>query len=77
VDSDRTGDRAAGCGALMEPIGAFTRPKGEYCLVHRCLNCGYERFNRIAADDDFERVLALPRLEPRVAPPPRKRVQGW
>jgi hypothetical protein len=52
----------------MEPIGAFVRPKnGEHVLVHRCLGCGFERFNRIAADDDFERVLALPQLPPRSA----------
>jgi ribosome biogenesis GTPase len=54
------GDRASECRGLMEPIGAFTRPKGEHVIVHRCLTCGFERYNRIAADDDFEKVLALP-----------------
>ena len=53
------------CGSLMEPIGRFQRLKGEYVIVHRCLGCGFERFNRIGADDDFERVLALPELAPR------------
>jgi hypothetical protein len=48
----------------MEPIGSFQRRKGEYVLVHRCLDCGLERFNRIAADDDFDLVLALPSLPP-------------
>ncbi len=49
----------------MEPIGSFQRPNGEYALVHRCLGCDIERFNRIAADDDFDLVLALPALPPR------------
>lgn len=48
----------------MEPIGRFQRRKGEYVLVHRCLACELERFNRIAADDDFDLVLALPSLPP-------------
>lgn len=52
----------------MEPIAAFTRLKGEHVLVHRCLGCGFERFNRIAADDDFDLVLGLPVVEPRTAP---------
>jgi hypothetical protein len=50
----------------MEPIGSFQRPNGEYVLVQRCLGCGIERFNRIAADDDFDLVLTLPSLPPRM-----------
>jgi len=49
----------------MSPIGSFARPKGEQVLVHRCLTCGFERHNRIAADDDFDLVLGLPALAPR------------
>ncbi len=52
------------CGGSMEAIGSFQRRKGEYVLVHRCLDCGLERFNRIAADDDFDLVLVLPSLSP-------------
>ncbi len=65
VDAATTGDRASGCGGLMAPIGAFQRPNGEHVVVHRCLGCGFERFNRIAADDDFDLVLSLPVLPPR------------
>ncbi len=65
VDGSRPGDRASDCGGSMEPLGAFVRPKGEHVLVHRCLSCGFERHNRIAADDDFDLVLTLPVLEPR------------
>lgn len=51
----------------MEPIGYFLRPNGEYVLVHRCLGCEFERFNRIAADDNFELVLTLPEVPPRTS----------
>jgi hypothetical protein len=44
----------------MAPIGFFIRPNGEYALIHRCLGCGVHRHNRIAADDDFDLVCALP-----------------
>lgn len=55
------------CGGSMEPIGSFQRPNGEYVIVHYCLGCGFERFNRIAADDDFDLVLSLPELAPRTS----------
>lgn len=60
VDERLPGDRASPCGATMAPIGAFVRANGEHTLVHRCLDCGIVRHNRIAADDDFALVLALP-----------------
>lgn len=69
VDERVSGDRASRCGGSMEPIGAFTRPKGEHVIVHRCLSCGFERHNRIAGDDDFELVLKLPVVERRLDPP--------
>lgn len=59
VDTDVPGDRKNSCQGMMEPIGAFTRRTGEYVLVHRCIKCGWQRYNRIAADDDFEKVVAL------------------
>jgi len=55
------------CGASMQPIGYFQRLKGEYVIVHQCLGCGFERFNRIAADDDFELVLSLTRVPARTS----------
>ncbi|MDP9236358.1 MAG: RNHCP domain-containing protein [Chloroflexota bacterium] len=66
VDDRTPGDRASDCHSLMEPAAAFTRPKGEHCIVHRCLGCGFERHCRIAADDDFDAVLALPEVAPRL-----------
>lgn len=43
----------------MKPIGVFTRRTGEYVLVHKCERCGFERYNRVAGDDDFDLVTAL------------------
>ena len=67
VDDRKSGDRMSTCGSVMEPIGHFQRPNGEYVIVHTCLGCGFERFNRIAADDDFELVLSLPAQAPRTS----------
>jgi hypothetical protein len=65
VDGRVPGDRAATCGGSMSPIGAFQRPNGEHAVIHRCLTCRFERYNRIAADDYFELVLQLPAVQPR------------
>ncbi len=70
VDAERSGDRASPCKGMMEPIGVFERPTGEEVIVHRCVKCGFERFNRVGADDDEPVVAALPRVEPRSAPRP-------
>jgi hypothetical protein len=68
VDGKRPGDRASECGSLMAPVTRFDRPDGEAMLVHRCLGCGFERHNRLAADDS---ILLLTRL-PLVAPPAKR-----
>jgi len=65
VDGRVPGDRASTCGGSMAPIGAFVRRNGEHVVVHRCLTCRFERYNRIAADDYFDLVLSLPPVEAR------------
>ncbi len=67
VDANRSGDRGSACKGMMEPIGVFERPNGEEVIVHRCVLCGFERFNRVGADDDEAQVAALPRVAPRSA----------
>lgn len=59
VDSDVPGDRANICGGPMEPIAVTTRRTGEFVLTHRCQKCSFERFNRIAGDDNFDLVLKI------------------
>jgi DNA-directed RNA polymerase subunit RPC12/RpoP len=70
VDGRVPGDRANTCGGSMAPIGAFVRRNGEHAIIHRCLTCRFERYNRIAADDDFALVLSLPVLPARPMPVP-------
>jgi hypothetical protein len=67
VDERTPGDRASACGGSMAPVGHYTRRDGESLIVHRCDACGQERANRIAADDDFGLVQALPVWGPRQA----------
>lgn len=77
VDGRRPGDRASECGASMRPVGAFLRERGEHVILHRCDGCGFERHNRIAADDDFVLVLRLPLIEPRTAGRRQRDDAGW
>jgi hypothetical protein len=67
VDGRTPGDRASACHGKMAPAGVFTRRNGEHVILHRCLTCGFERHNRIAADDWFDLVLSLPLIQPRIS----------
>jgi len=64
VDLKRPGDRKAECRSLMQPIGRIARRNGEQVLIHRCLGCGKDDPNRIAADDNPVLLMTLPLLEP-------------
>ncbi|MGH3981064.1 MAG: RNHCP domain-containing protein [Pseudonocardiaceae bacterium] len=52
------GDRAADCGAAMQPVGALSEHDG-LVVVQRCVACGHTWRNRIATADDRDAVLAL------------------
>lgn len=67
VDGKTPGDRGSDCESLMAPAGAFFRPNGEQVVVHRCLGCGFERHNRVAADDNPLLLMRLPLVEPRLS----------
>jgi len=45
------GDRAASCGGLMEPRRIVGSSTSGWKIVHRCVDCGFERANRAALDD--------------------------
>lgn len=64
VDDKTPGDRASECRSLMEPIGVFYRRNLEQVVVHRCLGCGFTRYNRIAADDNPILLNELPIVDP-------------
>ncbi|MEU5871040.1 RNHCP domain-containing protein [Glycomyces sp. NPDC047369] len=59
VDRRIPGDRASECKGRMEAVAVFTRPDGEWMIVHQCLSCGELSSNRIAGDDN---AVALVRL---------------
>lgn len=68
LDLQSPGDRLSACRGLMQPVGLSrkpgrnkyaTRASGELLLVHLCAECGRVSLNRLAADDDPERVEAV------------------
>jgi hypothetical protein len=68
LDWRRAGDRLSACKGSMQPIGLTVkktrqkyglRSQGELMLIHRCLECGKIAINRIAADDDSQRVVGI------------------
>jgi len=52
------GDRLATCGGLMEPTGIII-VRDVTSVMQRCVSCGHERKNRIAANDDMKVVMEL------------------
>ncbi len=65
VDESLPGDRASGCGGLMQPVGLLQNRKGKGLqLRHRCSLCGHQSVNRVAlhtVQDDVEGLLAFMR----------------
>jgi hypothetical protein len=68
VDQKKAGDRLSACKAEMKPIGLTLKKikkkygpqnQGELMLIHRCSGCGKISINRIAADDDADKILEV------------------
>jgi len=69
VDREVAGDRYDICHGLMEPIGLTfkhegvdkygQKKQGELMLVHRCQRCGKVSINRVAGDDDPQKILEI------------------
>jgi ribosomal protein L37AE/L43A len=68
VDLHQAGDRLCACRGLMKPVGMTiknsrdkyaTSQNGELMLVHRCTQCNRLSINRVAADDDPMKLLAV------------------
>ena len=57
VDID-PGDRAQSCHGLLEPIGIEKNKKG-YIIIFKCKKCGEIRKNKIAEDDDMDKIIEL------------------
>lgn len=52
------GDRASGCGALMKPIGIEMK-KGDYIIIHECIDCGHIKKNKRAPEDNFDTIVEI------------------
>lgn len=69
VDLKKPGDRKSLCHGSMGPIGLVfkdegtdkygNKRQGEIMLVHHCMKCDEISVNRIAADDDAEKILEV------------------
>ena len=69
IDRSIPGDRKSFCYGLMEPVGLTFKDegfdkygkkrRGEIQIIHKCVVCGKETKNRIAGDDDPEKVIEL------------------
>ena len=67
LDLVTAGDRLSACKAPMQPLGLTMKPGrnryaqtgGELMLVHACVGCSRLSINRIAADDDADRLLEI------------------
>lgn len=68
LDLFEAGDRLSACKDLMVPVGLTMKKsrdkyanqsQGELMLVHVCKGCEQISINRIAADDDPEKILEL------------------
>lgn len=60
VDKDLPGDRLSFCNGLMEPI-KIESIHGDFLIVHKCKKCGKIMRNKVAKEDNFERVVDISR----------------
>ena len=63
------GDRAAGCGGMMEPVAVQRDGRRKWMIMHKCTRCGDVRRNKAALDvavqpDRFEALLDVARGAP-------------
>ncbi|MCX6811665.1 MAG: RNHCP domain-containing protein [Candidatus Berkelbacteria bacterium] len=52
------GDRKNTCSGLMKPVGVEKKGE-EYIILHRCMECGAEKKNRAAKDDNFDILIRI------------------
>ena len=52
------GDRLQTCHGLLIPIGIETTKKG-YVIIFKCKKCGEIRKNKVAEDDDMDKIIEL------------------
>ena len=59
VDQDIPGDRKSSCHGLMKPYKIDYQSNKGYIIIHKCLQCGQLKRNKVSKDDDFDKVIEL------------------
>jgi len=54
------GDREETCGGLMKPVGT-EGTQAKYFLLYSCEKCSLRNKNRVAENDNFDKVLEVAR----------------
>lgn len=53
------GDRASDCGGLMRPTGVLSKGGEVTEIIHKCVNCGHEKANKISSEDDQNTLINI------------------
>lgn len=53
------GDREAVCGGMMKPVG-IKKAGDEVDILHRCIQCRHEHWNKAAPHDNKDVLFELP-----------------
>jgi len=57
VDVD-PGDRLAGCGGMMKPVG-IEKNGDEIKIIHKCQTCGHVKKNKTGKEDNDDVIIQL------------------
>lgn len=52
------GDRASECGGMMRPV-TLEEHQGGHRVLHRCVSCGHEKYNKVQKGDRFDPEMVL------------------
>lgn len=55
----KIGDRKSTCGGVMEPVDMTFKKNGELMLIHKCIVCNKLSNNRIAGDDNVDKIMDI------------------
>lgn len=65
VDDKVPGDRKSGCLGLMIPKFIDLNRKKGYIIIHKCKKCGKISRNKVADDDDMDKVIEISKSLPK------------
>jgi len=65
VDDKTPGDRASKCAGLMIPKFVDLNRKKGYIIIHECSKCGKISRNKVADDDNMDRLIGISQSLPK------------